>query len=89
LVGITAYVLFSKTIQPHEYLGFGLIFGGGGANILDRILYGAVIDYFDIQGIPYWHYIFNTADVMIHLGLWSMVFIELFRRKPIHDDSHA
>ena len=36
------------------------------------LAYGAVIDFIDIQGIPRWNYIFNTADVAIHVGLWPL-----------------
>ena len=47
--------------------------GAAAANICDRLVYGAVIDFIDIQGIPYWHYIFNIADTAIHLGVWPLV----------------
>lgn len=55
-----------------EYLCFGLVVGGGASNILDRMVYGSVVDFIDIHGIPYWNYIFNTADVMIHMGIWPL-----------------
>ncbi|PIE01573.1 MAG: signal peptidase II [Acidobacteria bacterium] len=67
------YLVKSEHIKRFELICFGFILGGGFANVLDRLFYGSVIDYFDIRGIPYWHYIFNMADVMIHIGLWSMI----------------
>jgi len=78
LLALMVYLMKSSHIRRFEYIGFGFILGGGISNILDRIFYGSVIDYFDIRGIPHWHYIFNLADVMIHVGLWSMVVIGLF-----------
>jgi signal peptidase II len=78
LAGICAYLWFGAVLARVEYLCFGLIVGGGASNILDRWVYGSVIDFIDVQGIPYWHYVFNTADVMIHLGIWPMLALTLF-----------
>jgi signal peptidase II len=78
LAGVCAYLWFGAVLARVEYLCFGLIVGGGASNILDRWLYGSVIDFIDVQGIPYWHYVFNTADVMIHLGIWPMLALTLF-----------
>ncbi len=57
---------------------FGLIVGAAASNILDRLLYGAVIDYIDVQGIPYWSYVFNLADCAIHAGAWPLAIASLF-----------
>lgn len=78
LAGVCAYLWFGAVLARIEYLCFGLIVGGGASNILDRWVYGSVIDFIDVQGIPYWHYVFNTADVMIHLGIWPMLALTLF-----------
>lgn len=78
LVAVTAYLALSATIERYEYICFGFIVGGGASNILDRLIYGSVIDFIDIQHIPYWNYVFNTADVMVHVGIWPMLFISIF-----------
>jgi signal peptidase II len=77
LGGVVAYLAFSKSAQPFEYICFGFIVGGGLSNILDRLIYGSVIDFIDVQHIPYWNYVFNTADVMIHVGIWPMLLLSL------------
>ncbi|MDF1765908.1 MAG: signal peptidase II [Gammaproteobacteria bacterium] len=79
LSAVGLYLRFGPALPRYEYLCFGLIVGGGASNVLDRLLYGSVIDFIDIQGIPYWHYVFNTADVMIHLGIWPMLALSLRR----------
>lgn len=43
-----------------------LIVAGGLSNIIDRFLYGGVIDYFKIGGWP----IFNIADILIVVGVF-------------------
>ncbi len=78
IVGLTIYVLRGKNFRPIEYLFYGLIVGGGMSNIVDRLVYGSVIDFIDIRGLPYWSYIFNLADCMIHLGVWPLVALHLF-----------
>lgn len=77
LIAVATYLWISKSVQRYEYVCFGFIVGGGASNILDRLVYGSVIDFIDIQHIPYWNYVFNTADIMVHVGIWPMLFISL------------
>ena len=75
--GLVIYLLKSRTVEKYEFICFGFIAGGGASNIIDRLVYGSVIDFIDVQHIPYWHYIFNTADMMVHVGLWPMLYLSL------------
>jgi signal peptidase II len=77
LLAVTAYLALSKNLQRYEYICFGFVVGGGASNILDRLLHGSVIDFIDIQHIPYWNYVFNTADVMVHVGIWPLLLLSL------------
>lgn len=78
LAALMFYLLCSRQARAYEFICFGFVAGGGASNIVDRLVYGSVIDFIDVQGIPYWNYVFNTADVFIHVGLWPMLFIGLF-----------
>lgn len=78
LVAVSVYLWIGTGIKRYEYLCFGFIVGGGASNILDRFLYGSVIDFIDIQHIPYWNYVFNTADVMVHIGIWPLLLLSFF-----------
>ncbi|MEX0619385.1 MAG: signal peptidase II [Pseudohongiellaceae bacterium] len=75
LAAVVVYLWKAKSLPRYEYICFGFIVGGGASNILDRLIYGAVIDFIDIRHIPFWNYIFNTADVMIHVGIWPMLIL--------------
>lgn len=77
LLAVAVYLYRSDPLPRIEYACFGLIVGGGSSNVLDRLIYGSVIDYIDIQHIPYWNYVFNFADVMIHLGIWPLLLLSL------------
>lgn len=51
-----------------------IILSGGFSNLLDRFLYGYVIDYLQISKSP----IFNLADIYILLGVMFVFFYEIF-----------
>lgn len=77
-VGAICSDFFIKHCMP-----FGVLIGAGISNILDRFLYGGVVDYI------YWHYwfnfaIFNLADVLIDISvvviLWQ-IFTERKNKK--------
>jgi signal peptidase II len=62
-------------------LSYGLILGGASSNLLDRIVYGYVIDYIDLRIWP----VFNLSDAGISVGvliilLVSLGFIKTFKK---------
>jgi signal peptidase II len=59
-----------------EQIGFGLITGGGVANVLDRIQDGYVTDIFQIGRFP----IFNVADSFITIGVVFLL-INMIKRQ--------
>jgi len=82
LSALCAYLFIKKDIKLYEYICFGFIVGAGASNVAGRFIYGSVIDYINIQGIPYWHYVFNTADTFIHIGAWPMIFFTFLEGNP-------
>lgn len=50
----------------------GLIIGGALGNVIDRILYGAVADFFLLHAAGYEWYVFNIADTAVVLGVVIM-----------------
>ena len=78
LLVLLGFVLYGGLVKRH-YAAFGLIFGAGGSNVLDRFIHGGVVDY------VFWHYgfefaIFNFADVMIDVGVVLLVW-QMWRHK--------
>jgi signal peptidase II len=63
-------------------LGLGLVIGGAiGNNMIDRVVYGRVADFFHFYGFGYDWYVFNIADIAITLGAAAIVYEVL---KPEH-----
>ena len=56
-------------------LGAGLLMGGALGNLLDRLVYGAVVDYLQTLFMDF--PVFNLADVCIILGA-GLILIEAF-----------
>ncbi|MDO8839109.1 MAG: signal peptidase II [Parvibaculum sp.] len=50
-------------------LAIGLIIGGAVGNVVDRLVYGAVADFFSFHAFGFYWYIFNVADIWIVLGV--------------------
>ena len=65
-------------ISKVEQIGYGLIVGGAIGNLIDRLLYGYVIDFIDFKIINY--PIFNIADTAIVIGV-ILIIIKSFKRK--------
>ena len=58
-----------------------LILGGAIGNVIDRILYGHVIDFLDVY-VGSWHWpAFNIADSAICIGAVLFIYDELRRSK--------
>ena len=50
-------------------LGISFIVGGAIGNVLDRIIYGAVVDFISLHARGFSWYIFNIADIFIVSGV--------------------
>jgi signal peptidase II len=63
-------------------IGLGLIIGGAiGNNLIDRVVYGRVADFFHFYGFGYDWYVFNVADVAITLGAVAIIY-EVLKPQP-------
>lgn len=59
-------------------ISIGLIVGGALGNGLDRLLWGAVADFFHLHAFGFSWYVFNIADVAIVAGVGGLLY-ESFR----------
>ncbi|WP_300032601.1 signal peptidase II [uncultured Roseobacter sp.] len=85
-VVICGGVLFwARRAQPGVLarIGAGLLIGGALANVLDRLLYGYVLDFLNMSccGITN-PFVFNVADIFIFAGAIALVFFAPDDRKP-------
>lgn len=69
LVLIYFYLIKDKDLNEIDIVSYGMLIGGIVGNLIDRILYGYVIDYFDFKIFNYNFPIFNMADILIVLSV--------------------
>lgn len=77
IVLIIYYLVKSKLGNIVTVLSLTLIFAGAVGNLIDRIRFGAVVDFLDVY-IGTWHWpAFNVADSAITVGailmIWEMI----------------
>jgi signal peptidase II len=80
VMGLTWW-LWSTTSRAVA-LGVGLVIGGAiGNNLIDRVVYGRVADFFHFYAFGHDWYVFNVADIAITLGAVAIIYEVL---KPEH-----
>jgi len=76
VICVAVMVWLRRTRQPASAMfGGGLLVGGALANVLDRLLYGYVLDFLN-NSLPGWQnpFVYNIADVFIFAGAFFLVF---------------
>lgn len=74
---IIYYIVTSKSQNALYVISLTLIFSGAVGNLIDRIRFGAVVDFLDVYiGTAHWP-AFNVADSSITMGailmIWGMI----------------
>ena len=60
-------------------VGLGLVIGGALGNLIDRLVYGKVADFFHFYGLGYDWYVFNVADAAITFGVIALLYDALLK----------
>lgn len=64
----------------------GLVIGGAIGNVIDRVVWGAVADFFLVHGFGYYFPAFNVADSAITIGVAGLLLDSLKRRPAKEED---
>lgn len=68
--------------RRREAVAWALVLGGALGNLIDRILYGYVIDFLDVY-VGDWHWpAFNVADSAITVGV-ALLLLDSFKAPPV------
>ncbi len=78
LVGLTVAYWKMKKINPLYSWPLALIAGGAAGNLIDRVRFGAVIDFLDLYVGSYHWPAFNIADSAICVGAGLFLLINIF-----------
>jgi signal peptidase II len=81
-LGISVGLAFWLKRMDHRWpaTGIGLVIGGAIGNVIDRLRFGAVVDFLDVHWMDYHWPAFNIADSAITVGVLFLITDGLFRR---------
>ncbi len=77
------FIIFSEYKNFKNYskwtkVGISVIAAGALGNMIDRVFRNFVIDMIDFRGI--WNFVFNVADMYVHIGIYIIVIDYLVRK---------
>lgn len=80
---IILIIKYIKNTNPKsiEKIFYSLIIGGSIGNLIDRIVYGYVIDFFDFNLFGYNYPVFNIADISIVIGIFSLIILSFIESR--------
>lgn len=87
LTGVALVILFFlgrwlwRTHSAVVATALGLVMGGAIGNMIDRLRYGAVVDFLDFYYRDYHWYAFNAADAAIVTGVSLLLLDSLIRAR--------
>ncbi len=72
-VGLIILLLAANLRGPILKIGLALVLGGAIGNLIDRLYFGYVLDFFEVRGFP----VFNLADTCVTVGV-GLILIRTF-----------
>lgn len=80
-LGVSAWIALELRKHPEQKLlslALSLVMGGALGNVIDRVRFGAVVDFIQWHAAGYYWPAFNVADSAISLGAVLLVIASLF-----------
>ena len=75
---IAGYLWNERNGHPYIKYGLALILSGAVGNLIDRVIYGKVVDFVHIKIGDFDWYIFNVADTSVTLGMCLFVLHSIY-----------
>jgi len=77
LILIYKYLIMNKVLNKYLMISYSMLIGGIIGNMIDRIIYGYVIDYLSFNLFGYNFPIFNLADTFIVVSIIMLLLCEV------------
>jgi len=74
LITCALWLWLARVRRRSAAAALGLVIGGALANTMDRIVHGAVADFFLLHGFGFSWYVFNFADTAIVAGVGLLLY---------------
>lgn len=89
LMSIAFAVWIIQTRSILHQCALALIIGGAIGNVIDRVRFGAVIDFLDVHAAGYHWPAFNLADSLIFIGVALLIIHMLFFEKDSEIENNS
>src|SRR5476651_2325001 len=76
VAAVLAWILIRRPMSRASTLGVAFLIAGAAGNALDRIRFGAVIDFFNASKLGF-VWVFNVADASIDVGIGLLLLVAL------------
>ena len=73
--------IHNKKLSGKDQILYSLLIGGILGNLIDRVIYGYVIDYLDFNIFGYKYPIFNLADIFIVVSVILIIIFSFIGKK--------
>ena len=70
-------------------LSLALILAGAIGNLIDRVLFGTVVDFFDFMIGSYHWYIFNVADASVTIGMVLYIYSSIIIQSEVNPKTES
>lgn len=83
-------LIFLYRIRNERFLSrmsLALVLGGAIGNLIDRFMYGRVVDFLDFGWGAYRFWVFNVADICVSIGMTLLIFLVLFEKDASQQDN--
>jgi signal peptidase II len=81
IAALAWFLIKDRDCPPRTAAGLALVLAGATGNVTDRIVHGAVTDFFEVLLGSYHYPAFNVADSAITIGAALILFDTFFTRK--------
>ena len=83
VISICLVIWLRRVASPLVATAIGLVLGGAIGNVIDRVRFGAVVDFLDFHVAGYHWPAFNVADSAISIGVALLLYDSLFERRKV------
>ena len=78
VAAVLAWILIRRSMSRASMLGVAFLIAGATGNALDRIRFGAVIDFFNASKLGF-VWVFNVADASIDVGIGLLLLMAVLK----------
>ncbi|MDB3972408.1 signal peptidase II [Candidatus Thioglobus sp.] len=80
-IAIILWMSKTSTNQPYKLIALSLILSGAIGNLIDRAVFGFVIDFINLHYQDFYWPVFNVADTAITLGVILLLLVDFKQDK--------